>query len=122
MYNEELKKSVKETIISLAVKRSKDGLSHKFMAKKLTELLRNQPDLPQTDLNLVLKELHNEKFLQGKYATEPFELLGYIVVSVPQRDLSEHEKTWLHCLDEGCGRCQDTFRLISSFTKINLAS
>lgn len=69
MYNEELKKSVKDTIVSLAVKRSKDGLTHPFKPKSLTKLLRKQFDLFKTDLNLVLKELINEKFLPGKYAT-----------------------------------------------------
>ena len=118
MYNEELKKSVKETIISLAVKRSKGSSDYTFMAKALTKLLRNQLDLPHTDLNLVLKELITEKFLQGKYATEPFELIGKIVVSVPQRDFPEHEKTWLHCLDEGCETSTDRDALLSIGPKL----
>jgi len=56
MYNEELKTSVKETIISLAIKKYKRGPDCIFMAKSLTKFLLNELKLPQTDLNIVLKE------------------------------------------------------------------
>ncbi|MFT5726706.1 MAG: hypothetical protein ACI8PB_000828 [Desulforhopalus sp.] len=118
MYNEELKKSVKEIIIGLAVKRSKNGHDHTFKPKALTKLLRKQLDLSLTDLNLVLKELHNEKFWQGERTLEPFELQGDIVVSVPQRDLPEHEKIWLHCLSEGCDTSIDRDALLSIGPKL----
>ena len=56
--------------------------------------------------------------MKGKFITEPFELIGKIAVFVPQRDLSEHEKIWLHCLDEGCETIRDRDALLNIGPKL----
>lgn len=118
MYNEDLKSKVQSEIIAMAIKRAKGKRTCTFLPAALNKTLKNSLDCPQTDLNLVLRELVTEEFLIAKTANNPFQLIGKVSVKVPHEELPIHERIWLSCLNQDFVTDNDRLALIGIGSKL----